>query len=109
MSNFRIFSPREVEARIAAGDTLVIFRSHILRLNKWQDVHPGGRLVVQHMVGRDASDEHVINIISYSLLYWIVLNALIIFRERRLLEVIKRPLANQKNRLDPIPSKHLNR
>ena len=57
MSSFRTFTPREVEARIAAGDTLVIFRGHVLRLNKWQDVHPGGRLVIQHMVGRDASDE----------------------------------------------------
>jgi delta8-fatty-acid desaturase len=35
----------------------VISRGHVLRLNKWQDVHPGGRLVIQHMVGRDASDE----------------------------------------------------
>jgi len=57
MSSFRTFTPREVEARIAAGDTLVIFRGHVLRLNNWQDVHPGGRLVIQHMVGRDASDE----------------------------------------------------
>ena len=54
MSSFRTFTPREVEARIAAGDTLVIFRGHVLRLN---NVHPGGRLVIQHMVGRDASDE----------------------------------------------------
>ena len=57
MSNFRTFTPRDVEARIAAGDTLVIYRGHVLHLNKWQDVHPGGRLVIQHMVGRDASDE----------------------------------------------------
>ena len=40
MSSFRTFTPREVEARIAAGDTLVIFRGHVLRLNKWQDVNP---------------------------------------------------------------------
>lgn len=57
MSTTRIFTRREVEARIAAGDTLVISDNYILRLNNWQNVHPGGRLVVQHMVGRDASDE----------------------------------------------------
>jgi delta8-fatty-acid desaturase len=57
MSNLRVFSPREVEARIAAGDTLVIFRGNVLQLNRWQHVHPGGRLAIAHMVGRDASDE----------------------------------------------------
>ncbi len=57
MSTTRIFTRREVEARIAAGDTLIISDNYILRLNAWQEVHPGGRLVVQHMVGRDASDE----------------------------------------------------
>jgi delta8-fatty-acid desaturase len=57
MSNFRVFTPREVEARIAAGDALVIFRGSVLRLNNWQGVHPGGYLVIQHQIGRDATDE----------------------------------------------------
>jgi delta8-fatty-acid desaturase len=57
MSNLRVFTPREVEARIAAGDVLVIFRGFLLRLNNWQHVHPGGYLTIQHQIGRDASDE----------------------------------------------------
>lgn len=57
MSETRVFSRREIEARIAAGDTLIIVEDHVLRLHAWQDIHPGGRLVIQHMVGRDATDE----------------------------------------------------
>ncbi|KAK3703065.1 hypothetical protein LTR37_014676 [Vermiconidia calcicola] len=57
MSETRVFSRREIEARIVAGDTLIIVEDHVLRLHAWQDIHPGGRLVIQHMVGRDATDE----------------------------------------------------
>lgn len=53
----RLLARTDVESRIAAGDTLVIAQGHVLRLNNWQDLHPGGRLVIQHMVGRDATDE----------------------------------------------------
>lgn len=53
----RVLTRSEVESRIAEGDTLVIAQGYVLRLNNWQDVHPGGRLVIQHMVGRDATDE----------------------------------------------------
>ena len=42
---------------IAAGDSLVIKEDMLLRLNAWKDKHPGGDLVIQHMVGRDATDE----------------------------------------------------
>ncbi|WPH02344.1 fatty acid desaturase [Acrodontium crateriforme] len=57
----RLWTRREVEARIAAGDTLVIANNYVLRLNAWQELHPGGRLVIQHMVGRDATDEITIS------------------------------------------------
>lgn len=57
MSSQHLYTRRQIEARIASGDTLVIFQDHVLRLNAWQDVHPGGSLVIQHMVGRDATDE----------------------------------------------------
>ena len=53
----RTFSRREVEALIAAGDTIVLKENVVLRLNSWKDVHPGGDLVIQHMVGRDATNE----------------------------------------------------
>lgn len=48
---------RDVEARIAAGEIIVVYEGHALRLNKWMDKHPGGRLAILHMVGRDATDE----------------------------------------------------
>ncbi|SMR51701.1 unnamed protein product [Zymoseptoria tritici ST99CH_3D1] len=57
MAERRIFSRREIEGLIANGDTLVIYQNDVLRLNAWQQIHPGGRLVIQHMVGRDATDE----------------------------------------------------
>lgn len=53
----RTFSRREVESLIAAGDSIVIKENMVLRLNAWKDKHPGGDLVIQHMVGRDATDE----------------------------------------------------
>lgn len=52
-----IFSRREIEGLIANGDDIVIFEDTVLRLNAWKDKHPGGNLVIQHMVGRDATDE----------------------------------------------------
>ncbi|KAI5358782.1 Putative cytochrome b5-like heme/steroid binding domain, fatty acid desaturase [Septoria linicola] len=57
----RVFTRQEIDGLIAAGDTLIIADSHVLRLNAWQDLHPGGRLVIQHMVGRDATDELAIS------------------------------------------------
>ena len=52
-----ILSPWEVEGLIADGHIIVIWEGKVLRLNGWLDKHPGGRLAVLHMVGRDASDE----------------------------------------------------
>lgn len=57
MATLRIFSRREIEALIAAGDSIVIYEHEVLRLNAWKDYHPGGSIVIQHMVGRDATDE----------------------------------------------------
>ncbi len=42
---------------IAAGHTIVIFEDYVLRLDSWLDRHPGGRLAILHMVGKDATDE----------------------------------------------------
>ncbi len=57
MSRNRIFSRREIEARIADGNIVVISEGRVLQLDGWLDKHPGGRLAVLHMVGRDATDE----------------------------------------------------
>lgn len=53
----RTFTRREIEGLIAAGDIIVIADSNVLRLNGWKKSHPGGELVLSHMVGRDATDE----------------------------------------------------
>ncbi|CRK36900.1 hypothetical protein BN1708_007237 [Verticillium longisporum] len=52
-----VILPREVEALIAEGQTIVVFEEYVLRLDSWLERHPGGRLAILHMVGRDATDE----------------------------------------------------
>ncbi|KAF2221204.1 fatty acid desaturase [Elsinoe ampelina] len=52
-----VLSAFEVEQRIDAGEVLVVFEGHVLRMDKWLSRHPGGRLAVLHMVGRDATDQ----------------------------------------------------
>lgn len=51
-------SPEEIENRILAGEHLVIYNGHALRISQnWLNNHPGGALAILHFVGRDASDE----------------------------------------------------
>ncbi|KAL9009369.1 MAG: hypothetical protein Q9173_005594 [Seirophora scorigena] len=57
MRECKVYSRTDIDALIAAGDAIVINDGNVLRLNGWLDKHPGGGLVIQHMVGRDATDE----------------------------------------------------
>ncbi|MCJ1253924.1 hypothetical protein MMC24_001738 [Lignoscripta atroalba] len=57
MDRNQILSPRAVEGLISAGHTIIITEGRVLQLDGWLDKHPGGRLAVLHMVGRDATDE----------------------------------------------------
>ena len=57
MDHEQILTPHDVRSRIAAGQIIVITEGSVLRLDRWIDRHPGGRLAVMHMVGRDATDE----------------------------------------------------
>ena len=50
-------SAREVEGLVADGRLIVVYEGHALSLDGWIDKHPGGRLAILHMVGRDATDE----------------------------------------------------
>ena len=52
-----VLSREEIHARIESGQTLIIFDGYVLRLDGWLDRHPGGRLPILHMVGRDATDQ----------------------------------------------------
>ena len=53
----RILSPRLIGEMIAEGQAIVIFEDYVLQLNSWLSKHPGGHLAIQHMVGKDATDE----------------------------------------------------
>lgn len=57
MDRDRIMQPDEVTDLIAQGQTIVIYQDYVLRLDSWLDRHPGGRLAILHMVGKDATDE----------------------------------------------------
>ncbi|PFH50815.1 hypothetical protein AMATHDRAFT_47622 [Amanita thiersii Skay4041] len=48
----------DIAARILAGDILIIYDNHLLRIpHSWLNAHPGGSLALLHFVGRDATDE----------------------------------------------------
>jgi len=53
----KVLSRGRIEALIAKGRTIVISDNRVLCLDGWLDEHPGGLLPVQHMVGRDATDQ----------------------------------------------------
>jgi delta8-fatty-acid desaturase len=58
MADSRIYTRRQIENLIAAGQTIIIFQNNVLRLNNgWKERHPGGKLVLDHMIGRDATAE----------------------------------------------------
>jgi delta8-fatty-acid desaturase len=53
----RVYSCREIEALIASGRSIVIVDNKVLKVDAWLPYHPGGDKAIQHMVGRDATDE----------------------------------------------------
>jgi delta8-fatty-acid desaturase len=58
MADSRIYTRRQIENLIAAGQTIIVFQNNVLRLNNgWKERHPGGKLVLDHMIGRDATAE----------------------------------------------------
>ena len=57
MERDKIMTPCTVRELIADGQTIVIFEDYVLRLDSWLGKHPGGRLAILHMVGKDATDE----------------------------------------------------
>lgn len=53
----KTLSAQSIEQSISQGHLIVIHEGHALQLDRWIDKHPGGRLSILHMVGRDATDE----------------------------------------------------
>lgn len=54
---YPVMTTREVEQLIADGRTIIIMDQHVLKVDAWMKYHPGGDKAIQHMVGRDATDE----------------------------------------------------
>lgn len=52
-----ILSRREIEGMIAEGRNIFIFENRVIKADAWMKFHPGGPKAIQHMVGRDATDE----------------------------------------------------
>ena len=47
------YTREQIAARIVDhGDHLVIYKNKIYRLNNWIKHHPGGEMVILHMIGR---------------------------------------------------------
>lgn len=57
MSRNQVLTPATVESMIANGHSIVISEGRALKLDGWLEKHPGGRLTIMHMVGRDATNE----------------------------------------------------
>ncbi|CAI6335113.1 unnamed protein product [Periconia digitata] len=53
----RVYTRREIEALIASGRSIIIVRGKVLKVDAWLPYHPGGDKALQHMIGRDATDE----------------------------------------------------
>ena len=52
-----VLSPREIENFIADGKHIFILDNQVIKADTWLNYHPGGLKAIQHMVGRDATDE----------------------------------------------------
>ena len=48
---------RQVEGLIAEGRQVIVVDQHVLKVDAFVQFHPGGDKAIQHMVGRDATDE----------------------------------------------------
>lgn len=53
----RTMTRSQLAQRISQGETLVLHRRKIYKLDRWLANHPGGELAILHFVGRDATDE----------------------------------------------------
>jgi delta8-fatty-acid desaturase len=53
----KVFTRREIEGLIANGRSIIIVDNKVLKVDAWMPYHPGGDKAMQHMVGRDATDE----------------------------------------------------
>ena len=55
----------DIRKLIAEGHLIVILNQKVLRLDGWARKHPGGRLPILHMVGKDASDQITMSVFMF--------------------------------------------
>lgn len=55
--SYPLLSRRQIEGMIAEGRYIIIVDQFVLKVDYWLPYHPGGDKAIQHMVGRDATDE----------------------------------------------------
>jgi len=53
----KIISRDEVEDLIASGRAVIIVDNKVFKVDAWLPYHPGGDLAIQHMIGRDCTEE----------------------------------------------------
>jgi delta8-fatty-acid desaturase len=53
----QLVSAAAIEQSIDQGHIIVVHEGYALKLDGWLNKHPGGKLAILHMVGRDATDE----------------------------------------------------
>lgn len=52
-----LYTRNQIEALIAQGRHIIVVDGKVLKTDSWLKFHPGGDKAIQHMVGRDATDE----------------------------------------------------
>ncbi|RDW65112.1 fatty acid desaturase [Coleophoma cylindrospora] len=52
-----LLSRGQIEGMIADGKSIIIVNEKVLNVGAWLPYHPGGYKAIQHMIGRDATDE----------------------------------------------------
>ncbi|RDW56360.1 fatty acid desaturase [Coleophoma crateriformis] len=52
-----LLSRGQIEGMIAEGGSIIIVNQKVLNVGAWLAYHPGGYKAIQHMIGRDATDE----------------------------------------------------
>jgi delta8-fatty-acid desaturase len=59
-----VMSSRQIEDLIADGNYIFILDNKVIKADTWLKYHPGGQKAIQHMVGRDATDEVTAYVLS---------------------------------------------
>jgi delta8-fatty-acid desaturase len=52
-----VYSRTDIESLIAEGRHIFILDDAVIKADGWLKYHPGGPKAIEHMVGRDATDE----------------------------------------------------